>query len=446
MVRINKWLHAGHVFFVVLAALLLLPLCASAQNLTGSRPPTAAELTWLNANSVLPYGAYVGNPWKTLVDNTQTIHFPPIIDQGLYHSSVGIATTYYAMTNNVANVLGRNARDTVLFQYSPKWTYNFVNDGQNSNAWIGNAFHLLLDHGAPTLDIWPSFDGSGTDFRVWPTTADIWSNALASRMKQIISVPNLDTDAGQKEAKYLLSLGYVLNVNAYVNQWHTHMDRPGGSILPIFLPPANVTGTDNYLFLGQKIIDYADSFPSSTDIGFENINNTGLQALTIVGYADNIWIDLEIPVDGVYGKLECGAFLVANSWGTGWGNNGLMWVSYDALKAVSPIAGAYIAPTRVPAFYTPSVAQGPTAYLVTPRVNPSQPAYIPSFFTTFSLNSSDRSKLFATLTNTGQWPNALINASWTPFVLSGGNGGSYNFAGTDGAGDGTFVYDFSDLA
>jgi hypothetical protein len=50
----------------------------------------------------------------------------------------------------------------------------------------------------------------------------------------------------------------------------------------------------------------------------------GGHAVTIVGYDDN-------KVYGV-GPAEKGAFKLANSWGTNWGNRGFFWVSYEYFK------------------------------------------------------------------------------------------------------------------
>ncbi len=44
------------------------------------------------------------------------------------------------------------------------------------------------------------------------------------------------------------------------------------------------------------------------------------------GYDDNIWVD--INSNGTVDSGEKGAFRIANSWGTGWGEGGYGWLPY----------------------------------------------------------------------------------------------------------------------
>ena len=55
---------------------------------------------------------------------------------------------------------------------------------------------------------------------------------------------------------------------------------------------------------------------------------------TIVGYDDSIKCDIDDD-HKTDGPGEQGAFKIANSAGTGWGNNGFVWVMYDALRIKS---------------------------------------------------------------------------------------------------------------
>jgi hypothetical protein len=55
--------------------------------------------------------------------------------------------------------------------------------------------------------------------------------------------------------------------------------------------------------------------------------------ITVVGYNDDIWVD--INQNGKVEEAEKGAFKIANTRGTEYGNNGYMWVSYDTLNIVS---------------------------------------------------------------------------------------------------------------
>ena len=56
-------------------------------------------------------------------------------------------------------------------------------------------------------------------------------------------------------------------------------------------------------------------------------------ALAIVGYCDNYWYDLN--GNGTKEIYEKGAFKVANSWGSNYGNGGYFWILYDAFNKTS---------------------------------------------------------------------------------------------------------------
>ncbi|MBQ3545356.1 MAG: starch-binding protein [Lachnospiraceae bacterium] len=66
-----------------------------------------------------------------------------------------------------------------------------------------------------------------------------------------------------------------------------------------------------------------------------DLNKLGGHIVAIVGYDDNIWID--INYDGKVQTAEMGAFKIVNSWGDKWANNGFIWIAYDALNAKSQV-------------------------------------------------------------------------------------------------------------
>ena len=86
----------------------------------------------------------------------------------------------------------------------------------------------------------------------------------------------------------------------------------------------------------------------------EAINTTESHAVTVVGYDDNVYYD--VNKNGKIEEAEKGAFKVANSWGTNWGNNGYFWVLYDALNKKSQIPNVAENPNRR-AFFTKDTDQ-----------------------------------------------------------------------------------------
>ena len=71
------------------------------------------------------------------------------------------------------------------------------------------------------------------------------------------------------------------------------------------------------------------------DIGYWVVGQLGGHAMTIVGYNDTIWADINENQSIDSGEL--GAFLIANSWGDRWRNGGFIWLSYGAFRATSAI-------------------------------------------------------------------------------------------------------------
>jgi hypothetical protein len=59
--------------------------------------------------------------------------------------------------------------------------------------------------------------------------------------------------------------------------------------------------------------------------------------MTIVGYNDNLWTD--INKNRKIDEGERGALRIANSWGSNWWDSGFCWLAYDALRSESAVAG-----------------------------------------------------------------------------------------------------------
>jgi len=374
----------------------------------------AKGLPALDARLAVPRGSEAGNAGQTSpppssVDNTQLPYFPPIGDQAELSSCANFASTYYTMTHMVAmarNIDAQHGGDAT--HYSPKWTYNLVNGGEDNGASLEDCYQVMLDHGSAS---WQDFPYTGAlsppeNYRAWCTDATVWRKAIDVRMNQVGSVANLDTDAGMTALKTLLANGYVLNFLNYIEDW---------KYKKIITEPGS---TDNDPYLGQDACYYASN------------DQQGSHAMTVVGYNDKLWID--VNGNGKVDANEQGAFLIANSWGTGWGNNGFIWMSYDALKATSAVVNGPTA--REPAW------RFSQAYWLTAR-----PTYTPAYTTRFTLHGANRDQLTATIGISSPDQTTPTNA-WIPYALSGFIGGEYNFEGKNtGADDGNFVFDFTDL-
>lgn len=261
------------------------------------------------------------------IDNSQTKYFPNIGNQGGLSSCASFATAYYTMTYMTAlandwSVKDENGNNINSKIFSPKWSYNFVNDGQDIGAFAYQNYNVFKTHGCATLADFP-YIGSGRDpknYREWAKDEEIWRQASKYQVTDILRVsfnksnkPNAfitsNKDKDLDDAKRLLLNGYILNFYTWFSNANTKevSDDP------------STTADDSYV--NQKAI--------------YQVNNQGAHEMTIVGYNDDIWVD--INNNGIVDNGEKGAFKIANSHGANYANNGFVWMAYDALNEKSTV-------------------------------------------------------------------------------------------------------------
>jgi len=160
------------------------------------------------------------------------------------------------------------------------------------------------------------------------------------------------------------------------------------------------------------------------DIAYWVNGSQGGHMMTIVGYSDSIWTD--INNNGVVDAGEKGALRIANSWGTGWEEGGFCWLAYDALREQSAVAGGPVSSARTPGIL------GYGVFSIAVKYN-----YVPSLLGVFTVWHQRREQLGITLAGSN-------GTAWTPGALQF-QGGPYAFDGTAVACEGTFVFDFTDV-
>ena len=339
------------------------------------------------------------------VDNSALPHFPPIRSQGAQGSCASFSSTYYQLSHMTALQRGLDITDPDdnTNKYSPKWSYNMLNEGADTGTSLTENLLLLAKHGACT---WAEFPYDDTEYLAWCLDASAWRNALYVRTRHPQFSWHTETDAGLEVIKQLLANGYVLTFGTYIYSWQftTVEDDP--------------STIDDNAAVGKNICYYMNG-------------TSGGHGMTIVGYNDAVWTD--INNNDVIDPGEKGALRIANSWGTTWNptDGGFTWLAYDALKDPTAVEGGPSA-GRVPAL------DNNVAYVLTAR-----DGYAPMLVAEFTVNHARRNQMIMRLGHSDtsvELPTTL----WTPLALAQ-QGGAYAFDGSTTAVDGTFVLDYTDI-
>lgn len=266
----------------------------------------SSDSTLLRSTIILP----------SSVDLSETSYFPPIGNQQQMGSCVAWATTYYQFTYE-ANKLN-NIVTTKENSYSPAWTFNLWNGGLDEGSYNMVAYDILAKHGAVRWSENPyqttdgkldDIDKSNFDFN-WCTDTNAMIKALDTRLtaSHEIDVSSSEDLNGIKEKLY-------------------GTDGTDGKILNIRVRVGD--NFSNWTF-GERLDPETGEEKNEAVVYRAEGNVDGGHAMTIVGYDDNVWCD--INNNNKVDEGELGAFKVANSWGDDWCNNGYVWIAYDALN------------------------------------------------------------------------------------------------------------------
>lgn len=340
---------ARKILVMLLAAVMCLSSLASCQESTSTQTPpatgtTPSSTTTVPSTSAAPVDTSdIVNPFEgeqtgeakkehvmmeTLPSSATLVgtdFLPPIDNQGGVGSCASQSVAYTQFSNAVARYLHslnpdsefKPAKDS-KYCFSPKFTYTYSGAG---TAWV---YNILIDHGCLTLEHSGFYKDSGGGSLLgrpgnyykesikWDADKDDLFKALNYRLtdyEQIwftnapYSGKMTTSETGRDllfKIKEAVASGNVVVTGGYPSRWETGMVFKSGDIAKV----------------GQKIITYSVA------------EGDGGHQVCIVGYDDNV----ETQLGGVTLK---GAFLMANSWGTSYGDKGYIWVAYDALNTVS---------------------------------------------------------------------------------------------------------------
>ena len=247
----------------------------------------------------------------SFVDNSQSKYFPEIGDQGGVGSCVAWSCIYYQMSYSVNKMLDRaSTKDNSM---SPLWVYNYGNAGNPDTGMSEFSItSILRTAGVPTLRTSPNrYDGVS-----WSSTKSSGTEAqkYKSTLMQQLKIGSAQIDNPNSESlqvvKTALANGDILSATTDSGGWEYYIISKDSRV------------PENNKYAGELIIPYLTGYG-------------GLHKITIVGYDDNIWCD--INNDGKVQTAEKGAFKIANSWGTDFANDGFVWMSYDSLNSISAV-------------------------------------------------------------------------------------------------------------
>ena len=233
-------------------------------------------------------------------------YFPAIQSQGSVKGSCVSFSVCYYMFSYEANKLNDINSKILANCYSPEWGHvNFKNNQSSIYSGLKNMGCLK----------WNEFLYSDNgDLTLTEASEEELLNALKTRASGQMNIVYMGYLDGKTNK-------YIVNSNTAQIEIIKQLLRED-KVLHV---STNADWDERKTSNNEVIIVRAGSKP-----------NRG-HALTVVGYDDNIWCD--VNKNGKKDAGEVGAFKVANSWGTGYGNKGFYWVLYDALYSSSEMAG-----------------------------------------------------------------------------------------------------------
>lgn len=239
------------------------------------------ELTAKTRNRALPREVL-------LMENEE---FPPVFNQmgGSCAQASGVAYLYSYQMNVLEDKAGTDAN---IKAYG--FTHNYLNRGDNSNgSWYWDGWKILQKVGAPTATIFHNSPNGGLSGTRWMNGADRWHQSNDNRVDEIVTIKVTSMEGIEKIKNWM----YDLN--------GADPKKKGGCV--VFAADGGSASANSTVSSGPHAGDAL-----CTKLSKENMNH----AMTFAGYSDDV---------------EGGAVLLLNSWGSGWGTGGTVWVPYTTL-------------------------------------------------------------------------------------------------------------------
>ena len=259
------------------------------------------------------------------LNNALNPSFPPIINQS--GGSCGAASSIYYQFTNQINTARFTAADSDERRYATHFAWMLNTNGPNGTGYdrLGRNVGIAscADYGGTTYS--RIYGNSGQDDQDddcgWMQGYDKWFNTMHNRILCGNSFPfNCGTEEGRELVK-----NYLWNRcgdDSYASGGICGIGVAAGP----FEGKIPKTATNDAIgVIGMKYI---------TDW-----NETYNHAMTIVGYDDRIEVDLD--ENGIIGEAknsngdnEVGCWIICNSWGDGWADNGFIYCPYEKSNSV----------------------------------------------------------------------------------------------------------------
>ncbi len=234
--------------------------------------------SWMSSSPTIE----LNNPILSLdeaCDNSDGL--PPVGNQSSQGSCTAWAAGYYYLTYLQGQDSNLDLTDPAN-QMSPAFIYNLINGGIDAGSYPGDAFRVFEELGCGKMADMPYTAANFTNF----PSEQAFRGGMQYRTLNTYYI-DLYTSQGMTDIKnHLLNGGIAATA---ITVWDNFQ---------------GIAGRDNIYSVAEIV---------GTD--------PGGHAVTIIGFDDNF----ETP-DGP------GAFRMVNSWGTGWGDDGFWWMTYEAAQ------------------------------------------------------------------------------------------------------------------
>ncbi len=348
-------------------------------------------------------------------DNSKDGYFPLIKTQGAIGSCGAWAGVYYTYTHEMNRHLKRKTTEETTF--NPLFIYNLhaggFQDDHGINPW--QAYEIIGSSGVITCATNDDITG---DFRTWNPTFESWREASNYRLTACFDFENPGSpwswvtspdDTDLDAIKAMLRSGHVTSFCGYINSFNYSKLKASDSDPEI-----------NKGVVGEQVITSRTGY-------------NGYHAMTIVGYDDTIWTD--INNNNKVDKGEMGALKIANSWDVTWRNKGFCWVAYDALNTKSLVEGIGYQKDR-------GLCMAQICMPVMSKDLKSSNIYLK-----YTLNSNNRKDSYLMIQATKKSDGSVIKCKTLPQFLTPNQNFAlnYNYEGKEGYGDGTFIVDLDNI-